>query len=188
MAEQGWKRLTTGAAWFRGPGEYPIAAYSEFMPPPRLGRKPYDRPDDPASAEVFDPADPWGWKISAYEEALELQPGLLHVGEELLGVLRHLGRGEAAHGIARYKLRDNPYWPEALDRRGAPPGERYVVLLSLALSRTQDDKGRVRWTLFGASHLGPGRAFWRGFFAAPRRELPAAMGREFPGPAPGGRL
>ncbi|MGO8690059.1 MAG: M28 family metallopeptidase [Thermoguttaceae bacterium] len=181
MAEQGWKRLTTGAAWFRSPGEYPIAAYSEFMPPPRLGRKPYDRPDDPASAEVFDPADPWGWKISAYEEALELQPGLLHVGEELLGVLRHLGRGEAAHGIARYKLRDNPYWPEALDRRGAPPGERYVVLLSLALSRTQDDKGRVRWTLFGASHLGPGRAFWRGFFAAPRRELPAPWGENFLG-------
>ena len=45
--------------------------------------------------------------------------------------------------------------------------------MPLALSRTQDDKGRVRWTLFGASEDGPGRAFWRGFFVAPRRELPA---------------
>ena len=27
--------------WFEGEGNYPIPAYSEFMPPPRVGRKPY---------------------------------------------------------------------------------------------------------------------------------------------------
>src|SRR5262249_45003316 len=48
----------------------------------------------------------------------------------------------------------------------------YVVLLPLALARTQDDKGRIRWTLFGGSEQGPARAFWRGFFTAPDRELP----------------
>ena len=42
MPAQGWKRLLAGAPWFRGAGNYPIAAYSEFMPPPRLGPKPYD--------------------------------------------------------------------------------------------------------------------------------------------------
>ncbi len=167
MPEQGWKRLTVGGPWFRGPGKYPIVAYSEFMPPPRLGRKPYDRDEEEIDAHVFDPADPWGWRISEYEEALELQPGLLHVAELLLGVLRHLGHGEPAHGIARNKLRENPYWPESLHEKGAPAQERYVTLMPLALSRTQDDKGRVRWTLFGASHQGPGRAFWRGFY--PRR-------------------
>ena len=155
MPEQGWKRLTAAAPWFRGAGKYPIAAYSEFMPPPRLGRKPYDRGEDQVDADVFDGADPWGWKISEYEEALELQPGLLHLAEQLLGVLRHLGRGEPAHGIARGKLQGNPFWPEGLHQRGAPPQERYVMLLPLALSRTQDDKGRVRWTLFGAQRAGP---------------------------------
>jgi len=35
-------------------------------------------------------------------------------------------------------------------------------MLGLALSRTQDDKGRVRWTLLGGSDEGPERSFWRG--------------------------
>ena len=41
MAEQGWQKLLAGYPWFAGEGNYPIAAYSEFMPPPRVGRKPY---------------------------------------------------------------------------------------------------------------------------------------------------
>src|SRR5207245_261141 len=69
----------------------------------------------------------------------------------------------------------NPYWPpELAQSAGALAHERYVVLLPLALSRTQDDKGRVRWTFFGGSEQGPARTFWRGFFAAPGRELPAS--------------
>ncbi len=187
MAEQGWKRLTTGAAWFRSPGEYPIAAYSEFMPPPRLGRKPYDRPDDPASAEVFDPADPWGWKISAYEEALELQPGLLHVGEELLGVLRHLGRGEAAHGIARYKLRDNPYWPEALDRRGAAGGTLRRPAEPGPFPHPGRQGPRPLDALRGQPP-GTGAGVLAGIFRGAAAGIARPMGREFPGPAPGGRL
>jgi hypothetical protein len=42
----------------------------------------------------------------------------------------------------------------------------------LALSRTQDDKGRVRWTFFGSSELGPEQAFWTGCYSAPGREMP----------------
>jgi hypothetical protein len=45
--------------------------------------------------------------------------------------------------------------------------------MPLALSRTQDALGRIRWTLFGASEHGPARAFWRSFFAAGGRERPA---------------
>jgi len=37
MPLQGWKRLLAGAPWFRGRGKYTIRAYSEFLPPPRLG-------------------------------------------------------------------------------------------------------------------------------------------------------
>ncbi len=36
MPKTGWQRLVAGTSWFRSPGRYPIPAYSEFMPPPRL--------------------------------------------------------------------------------------------------------------------------------------------------------
>ena len=45
--------------------------------------------------------------------------------------------------------------------------------------KTQDDKGRVRWTLFGASEQGPAKAFWRGFFTAPREEWPVERSLDF---------
>ncbi|MGA2065743.1 MAG: M28 family peptidase [Thermoguttaceae bacterium] len=167
--------MLAGASGYRGKGRYPLPAYSEFMPPPRLGEKPYGGLEPP----VFDPADPWGWHVTEYEEALELGPGLALLALEILHVLVHLGRGEPAHGIARGKLRGNPYWPQRLAEHGAPAGERYVLLLPLALSRTQDDRGRVRWTLFGTSERGPGRAFWRGFFRGPREELPRAWCEDF---------
>src|SRR5262249_33609740 len=55
----------------------------------------------------------------------------------------------------------------------------YVVLMPLALSRTQDDKGRVRWTLFGASEQGPAKPFWQGFYDAPGHERSAEEGFNF---------
>ena len=57
--------------------------------------------------------------------------------------------------------------PELERRAGRLPHERYVLLAPLALSKTQDDKGRVRWTLFGGSEQGPARAFWKGFWSRP---------------------
>ena len=110
----------------------------------------------------------------------ELRPGLEHLAGLLIRALEHLGNGRPAHGIARAKLEGNPYWPgELAERAGRLPHERYVVIAPLALSRTQDDKGRVRWTLFGGSEQGPARAFWRGFFTAPGREIAAKDGIDF---------
>jgi hypothetical protein len=170
MPAEGWKRLLAGAPWFRGPGKYPIAAYSEFMPPPRLGHKAYDQFIDP---NLYRPDDPWGWPVTEYEEALELHPGMEKTAQQIVGALVHLGRGQSAHGIARGKLQANPCWPDELAAQaGKLAHERYVVMLPLALSRTQDDKGRIRWTVFGGSEQGPSRAFWRGFFTAPDREVP----------------
>jgi len=167
----GWKQLLPLGPWYRRPGAYPIPAYSEFMPPPRLGRRAYGGARD---AVLFAEDDPWGWHVTEYEEAFELRPGLVHLAGELLHALQRLGSGERAHGIGKVKLRANPFWPEPLAGAGAPPHERYLLLAPVALTRTQDDKGRVRWTLFGASEQGPARPFWRGFFSAPGEELPAA--------------
>ena len=103
-----------------------------------------------------------------------------HLAGQLVLALEHLGNGRPAHGIARAKLEGNPYWPEELaEHAGRLTHERYVVIAPLALSRTQDDKGRVRWTLFGGSEQGPARAFWKGFFTAPGCEMAADEGLGF---------
>ena len=175
MADRGWQKLLAGYPWFEGEGNYPITAYSEYMPPPLLGRKPYGS----VEPGLFSDDDPFGWHVSEYEEALELQPGLSLIAKEVLHIVQHLGRGNPAHGIAHNKLEGNPYWPEEMQAAGAPKQERYLMLLSLALARTQDDKGRVRWTLFGGSECGPGKAFWRSFYTAPKRELPREQSEEF---------
>ena len=121
------------------------------MPAPRLGQKPLGSVDP----ILFRDDDPFGWTITQEEEAQELQPGLRRIAQQLLGKLQKLGKGEP-HGIGKKKLDGNPCW--SLTFR-APANERYVLLLPLALSRTQDDKGRIRWTLFGASEHGASRPF-----------------------------
>ncbi len=160
MPVQGWRKLFTENRPATGKRSYPIPAYSEFMPPPRVGLHPYEsRPSG-----LFSKQDRWGWPVTEYEEAFELIPGLQNITKQVIGSLVHLCRGENAHGIARNKLVDNPFWPEELSSGSASlTGERCVIILPLALSKTQDDKGRVRWTLFGASDQGPEKAFWKSF-------------------------
>jgi hypothetical protein len=175
MALSGWQQLMAGAPWFRGAGAYPIIAYSEFVPPPRAGGRAYG--GDPVSS--FDEDDPWGWPVSEAEEAGQLRPGLRHLGECLVHALAHLAAGQRVRGLTRIKVESNPAWPaELAERSPALTHERHVTLLPLALSRTQDDKARVRWTVFGASEQGPARAFWRSFFLTPRREA-AGEGEAF---------
>jgi hypothetical protein len=169
----GWKNLLMGFPWFSGKAQYPIPAYSEFMPPPRLGRTPYDGQGD----AIFVEGDPYHWYISEVEEELELQPGLANLAHQILEEIVKLGRGQPAYRIGGQQgrnLQDNIYWPlEFAKYAGKLPHERFVVLLPLALSRTQDDKGRVRWTYFGGSEQGPERAFWQSFYSSPGRERPA---------------
>lgn len=176
MPTEGWKRLVDGWPWFRGENSYPLAAYSEFMPSPRFGRKPYGWQD----SLLFHEDDPFGWHVTEYEESFELRSGLEKIAQQIVGSLNHLGHGRPAHGISQAKLQGNPYWPpELAERAGHLPHERYVTLAPLSLSRTQDDKGRYRWTLFGGSEQGPARGFWRSFFTAPRREIPAEQALDF---------
>jgi len=159
MPAVGWMHLLDGFPWYHGEGAYPLPAYSEFMPPPRFGRKPYGS----FTGIPFDEADPWGVPVSEYEDAWELTPGLDRAAAEVVAALVNLGRGKRAHGIARHKLEGNPCWPpELAQKAGTLAHERYVLLMPLALARTQDEKGRVRWTLFGGSEQGPARPFVTG--------------------------
>src|SRR5438874_13025109 len=137
MPPSGWKALLAGAPWFRGAGRSSIAAYSEFVPPPRVGGKPYPGREPP----FFDDGDPFGWPVAEFEEHLQLRPGLRHLAGGVVRALAELGHGRPVRGISRRKLADNPAWPPDLAAHaGRLPHERYLTLLPLALSRTQDDK------------------------------------------------
>ena len=146
------------------------------MPPPRLGRRPYGS-EDPF---LFQDEDPWGWQVAEYEEGLELSPGLTTIAQLLLEKMIHLANGRSAHRIPRVDLESNPYWPKLLVQNvDNLDHERFVLVISLALARTQDDKGRVRWTMFGSSEQGPERAFWNSFFIAPGIECEAERFLDF---------
>jgi hypothetical protein len=174
MAENksiGWKKLMDGYPWYNCEGCYPLPAYSEFMPSPLLGRKPLGEVD----SELFDENDPYGWHITEMEEEYELRPGIVHVGNQIINNIIKLGKGQKENHIQGHKgmnLKDNPYWPPELSfKAGSLLHERYVTLLPLMLSRTQDDKGRVTWTFFGNSVGDPEEAFWKSFYNSPEEEV-----------------
>jgi hypothetical protein len=162
----GWKRILNDWPWFAGAGEYAISAYSEFMPPPRLGRRAYGSED----LLLFRPDDPWGWHVNEYEQGFELSPGLSAITQLFLEKIVHLAHGRSEHGIPKIDLEGNPFWPPVLaQQRSRIKHERFVLILSTALALTQDDKARVRWTLFGSSEQGPEKAFWESFYTASKQ-------------------
>lgn len=176
MTHAGWSQLIPRDDCYSGSQTFCIDAYSEFMPPPRVGWKPYGpiRVD----SQLFSHDDPFGWRVHEFDEALELQPGLSQIARHLLTRLKRLQDGNPDTGLPRHVSRDNPYWPPEVANANLQH-DRCVLLLPLALSRTQDDKGRVRWTLFGNSEQGPGKAFWKSFFTAPGVEAPSEYGISF---------
>ena len=168
----GWEKMLQGYPWFNGKNRFTLPAYSEFMPPPRFGRSPYGEFDTEHSVQN----DPFGWYVSEIEEELQLKPGLTLLANEILKQIVELGEGKPAYNISGQmgrNLLDNPYWPpELAAQAGKLPHERYIVFLPLALSKTQDDKGLVRWTFFGSSEQGPEQAFRKSFFSSPAQEIP----------------
>jgi len=137
------------AAW-RGEDQFPLRAYSELMPAQFVGWKPC------AQGRGRSVATLGAREIDEYEWAHELVPGFGWIAEYVLAQIGKLMRGER-HLLSDTLLDGNPAWPAELAQAahdGKLAGEPLVIALSLALSRTHDDKGNDRWTLFGASHAG----------------------------------
>ncbi len=178
-SNQGWHKLLTGYPWFNSKGCYPISAYSEFMPSPQMEYKPYGKPGN----YILKEDDPFGWYITEMEEENELKPGIEHAGHQIISNIIKLGKGLPHHLISGHggeNLENNPYWPPELSAHaGSLVHERFVILLPLMLSRTQDDKGRIIWTFFGNSVDAPGKIFWKSFFNAPDEEKPEAESISF---------
>jgi hypothetical protein len=167
VTEQGWEKLLTDVPRYGRAERFRMTAYSEMMPPPWIGWRPYGSNHRAPKS----PGNPFAWLVSEREQVFELGPGLQLIAGEVLNALERLDREQPSRGINRAKLEGNCYWPKDLaELPGAIAHERYVTFMPLALSRTQDDKGRVRWTFFGGSEQGPDRAFWKSFYNAPSRE------------------
>lgn len=167
MIRQGWDALLADVPRYGRTDRLRIMAYSEMMPSPWIGWRPYDK-NHPAPRN---PDDPFSWLVNEREQAMELNPGLLLIARQVLSALQRLDREQPAQGITPAKLNGNAYWPEELaGLPGSIPHERYVTFMPLALSKAQDDKGRVRWMFHGGSEQGPDRAFWKSFYYAPGRE------------------
>ena len=152
MATQGWKQLLAGASndSRRGPLSdrrlFRVhAAAAVGLQALRLRRQAVVRDDDP-----------WGWHVTEYEEAFELAagPGLAGPAKSsaCCGTWAAASRRTASSAdkldgqslLARRTGQSRRAVERAL-RRAAAAGP----------VRTQDDKGRVRWTLFGGSEQGP---------------------------------
>ncbi|MGO9832384.1 MAG: M28 family peptidase [Myxococcaceae bacterium] len=191
-----WEQIEAEAtAAMRVARRFPLPAYSEFMPPPYVGIKPYapNRSNAPTTFAVRggDTLD-----IDEYEQAHDLEPGLDRIAVHLLSELGRLLGGQS-RALSQTLLDGNAAWPVDLAdaaRAGKLSHDPLVVICPLALSRTQDDKGNDRWTLFGTSHDRPSASFWHGLdearlsellgwaklddawrILADRRELPAAL-------------
>jgi hypothetical protein len=176
MSAQGWDKLLTDVPRYGRKAPFRIMAYSEMMPSPWIGWRPYGA-DHPAPRN---PEDPFTWLVNEREQIMELGPGLQLIVRQVLPALQRLDREQPAQGINRAKLEGNPYWPKELSELpGAIPHERYVTFLPLALSKAQDDKGRVRWMFYGSSEQGPDRAFWKSFYSAPGCERPPEYAVDF---------
>ena len=159
-----WERIEAEARdAFHGEGRFPLRAYSESMPSPYVGIKPY-APSRTSTAATFAATDASRLDVDEYEQAHDLEPGLDRIADHVIAELGKLVRGEP-HALSKTLLDGNPAWPKELAdaaHNGKLVHDPLVMICPLALSRTQDDKGNDRWTLFGASHEGAGRPLWRG--------------------------
>src|SRR5512144_2208071 len=147
-----WTKIEEEARALRS---FSLRAYSELMPPPWVGIKPY-APDRARAACTCGVGDDGTLDVGEQEQAHELAPGLQRIADHLVAELGRLVRGEP-HALSRTLLDGNAAWPDELAaaaKAGRLADEPLVLALPLALSRTQDDKGNTPWTLFGGSHEG----------------------------------
>src|SRR5258708_40163765 len=90
---------------FVGAGKFPLRAYSELMPAPSVGIKPY-APQRARTACTFGVSDPRALDIDEYEQAHDLEPGVERITRHLLEQLGKLARGKP-HALSRTLLDDN---------------------------------------------------------------------------------
>src|SRR5215471_10669373 len=187
MGRTGWRELVKNWNWTRGEGHYPIAAYSEFMPAPWVGEKPYGtRPLE----HPFSDAEPSNWRVSSTELTHELAPGFVSIGRQIIETLlalatepehtssatrilsiTHIGQGRSASRRRRFKTSAT-----SSSRRSRSPRRRTTKAACAgrcsveATKARQRDSGRA--SLWGPENFPPSvRSIFCGNFY-PRHTAP----------------
>ena len=174
MKPEGWQRLLADVPHSWQAGGFPIAAYSEFMPPPRSAGSPTGRPSPRRLPTTIrsagtSPSTKRRWSCGR---------AWTHLAGTSSGPWSHLGHGRPAHGIARAKLEGNPYWPpELAERAGRLPHERYVVLAAAGPLADAGRQGPRPLDALRRQRAGAGAGFWRELLFGPR---PRTAGRGRP--------
>src|SRR5208337_3089878 len=108
-----WEQIEAEARTaFHGAGRFPLRAYSEFMPPPYVGIKPY-APSRTEAPTTFSVSDGDGLDVDEYEQAHDLEPGLDRIAEHVLSKLGRLLGGQP-QALSHTLLEANPAWPAEL--------------------------------------------------------------------------
>src|SRR5262245_31372603 len=94
---------------------FPLRAYSELMPAPWIGIKPY-APTLANRAATCAVDDLHVLDIDEYEQAHDLEPGLTRIAKHLTDELAKLIAGQS-HALSRSLLDGNPAWPPELAER-----------------------------------------------------------------------
>lgn len=166
--------------------KYSIRAYSEFMPAPKIGLRPYELLDHKgkeltdkekakilsrqAFREFYDVRSPRTFFVHPYDEHREIRPGLKHLArswmKNLVQLIASMDENKDRSGISETLRLGNP-WPKNPPKNSERP---IVSLTPLTLSRTQDDLGQTPWTVFGGSEKDWEWIFWRSLKRAERPE------------------
>src|SRR5690348_12972810 len=108
-----WDRIEAEARdAFVGAGRFPLPAYSESMPPPYVGIKPY-APERARAACTFGCSHGAAVDLDEYEQAHDVDAGLDRIADHLVHELGALVRGER-HALSQALLAGNPAWPAEL--------------------------------------------------------------------------
>ena len=116
MMSDPWDRIEAEARTaFRG--QFPVPPYSEYMPPPYIGIKPYvpARGRNDATQGITDPR---ALDIDEYEQAHDLEPGFERIATHLVTELGKLVRG-APHALSQSLLAETRRGPPSSRRRPA---------------------------------------------------------------------
>src|SRR5271154_6644851 len=96
----------------RAAGRFPFRAYSEFMPPPYVGVKPY-APSRASAACTSGASDDHALDITEYEQREDSEAGLSRTASLLVTEIARLARG-TSRLLSHTLLEGNPAWPTAL--------------------------------------------------------------------------
>ena len=133
MAGVGWSNLIPSEGGFQGSGAFRIEAYSEYMPPPRVGWKPYG--PVPVNSHVFSTDDPFGWKVHEFDETLGVATRPLPDRQATDDAAQAAARRQSGNRPAEARIGKQSLLAARIGRRGKSQERPVCPLVAAVTSR-----------------------------------------------------